>query len=170
MQVFVYGTLTDPDRVAEVVEDWTFVGDAVLEGMHRVEGDYPTLAPGGSVAGRVLETPDVDRLDAYEGVDRGLYVRVPVAVAPDASVGSQGASFGTQGASFGSQDVSFGTPDGTDGDRGNSTERTVDVYVGDPAKLSVTEPVSWASDESGPGALEERVRAVAADCVVRERS
>jgi hypothetical protein len=29
---------------------------ATLHGLHRVEGQYPTLAPGGSVAGRVLRT------------------------------------------------------------------------------------------------------------------
>lgn len=78
MQVFVYGTLTDPDQVAEVVESFEFVGDAILSGLHRVAGRYPTLAPGGETDGRLLSTPDVGALDAYEGVDRGLYVRVSV--------------------------------------------------------------------------------------------
>ncbi|WP_458207421.1 gamma-glutamylcyclotransferase family protein [Haladaptatus sp. NG-SE-30] len=78
MLVFVYGTLTDPDRVASVVESFAFVGDAVLSGLHRADGRYPTLAPGGETEGRVLETFDVDALDAYEGVERGLYVRVAV--------------------------------------------------------------------------------------------
>jgi len=76
--VFVYGTLTDPDRVAAVLDDWAFEGAAELSGLHRVDGEYPTLAPGGRVEGRLLRTDEVDRLDAYEGVDRGLYVRVAV--------------------------------------------------------------------------------------------
>lgn len=45
--VFVYGTLTDRDRVDDLLESFCFVGDAVIEGLHVVEGDYPTLAPGG---------------------------------------------------------------------------------------------------------------------------
>ena len=80
MDVFVYGTLTDADRVADLLAAFSFRGDATLHGLRRVEGAYPTLAPGGSVDGRILRTPEIDRLDAYEGVDRGLYVRVPVPV------------------------------------------------------------------------------------------
>ncbi|RCU46563.1 gamma-glutamylcyclotransferase [Haloplanus salinus] len=78
MDVFVYGTLTEPDRVASLVDAFVFVGAAVLEGCHPVAGRYPTLAPGGETAGRLLRTEAVDDLDAYEGVDEGLYVRVPV--------------------------------------------------------------------------------------------
>lgn len=78
MDVFVYGTLTDPDRAAAVVADYEYLGDAVLEGLHRVEGRYPTLAPGGRVEGRLLRTDDVEALDRYEGTERGLYVRVAV--------------------------------------------------------------------------------------------
>jgi gamma-glutamylcyclotransferase (GGCT)/AIG2-like uncharacterized protein YtfP len=80
MDTFVYGTLTEPARVAEVVESFVFVGAARLDGLHAVEGRYPTLAPGGSTAGRLLRTDDVAALDAYEGVDDGLYVRVAVPV------------------------------------------------------------------------------------------
>ncbi|MFB6103234.1 MAG: gamma-glutamylcyclotransferase [Haloplanus sp.] len=76
MDVFVYGTLTEPDRVAAVVDSYVFVGAAVLEGCHPVAGRYPTLAPGGETAGRLLRTPEMDALDAYEGVDEGRYVRV----------------------------------------------------------------------------------------------
>jgi gamma-glutamylcyclotransferase (GGCT)/AIG2-like uncharacterized protein YtfP len=87
VHVFVYGTLTESDRVDEVLEGrpWSFAGDATLRGLHRVDGRYPTLAPGGEVRGRLLETDAVDALDAYEGVDRGLYVRVdvPAVDAPD---------------------------------------------------------------------------------------
>lgn len=82
---FVYGTLTDPARAAAVLDDWAFEGDAVLSGLHRVDGEHPTLAPGGLVEGRLLRTGEVDRLDAYEGVGAGLYVRVavPLEGAPD---------------------------------------------------------------------------------------
>ena len=73
---FVYGTLTDPDRVDGLLDEWSFEADARIDGLHRAEGRYPTLAPGGSVEGRVLRTDDVATLDAYEGVDSGLYVRV----------------------------------------------------------------------------------------------
>lgn len=167
MEVFVYGTLTDPTRVQQVVDDFDFRGDAVLDGLHRVDGEYPTLAPGGEVEGRILSTDDVAALDAYEGVDRGLYVRVPVPVTADAP---------------------FGTDTGTY-TRTNTGQRTVQVYVGDPDKLDVLDsverdttdeqPTDWQtsdrqptdqpSDESGPASFSARVRAVAADCVVCPR-
>ncbi|SER12297.1 gamma-glutamylcyclotransferase family protein [Natrinema salaciae] len=93
MRVFGYGTLTDPERVATVLEMDTssaadaFVARATLEGLHRVDGSYPTLAPGGSVEGTLLAVDDagLERLDRYEGVDDGLYVRVAVPVATPAS-------------------------------------------------------------------------------------
>lgn len=78
MDVFVYGTLTSPERVSEVVDSFVFVGPAVLRGLHAVGGNYPTLAPGDEVGGRVLRTEEVASLDDYEGVDRGLYVRASV--------------------------------------------------------------------------------------------
>lgn len=77
---FVYGSLTEADRVDSLLDDWRFAGEAVLDGLHRVDGRYPTLAPGGRTTGRLLLTTELDRLDAYEGVDRGLYVRVAVPV------------------------------------------------------------------------------------------
>lgn len=73
---FVYGTLTDPVQVDRLLDDWSFGPDARVDGLHRAEGRYPTLAPGGSVSGRLLETDETATLDAYEGVDSGLYVRV----------------------------------------------------------------------------------------------
>ncbi|HKL30331.1 MAG TPA: gamma-glutamylcyclotransferase family protein [Natrialbaceae archaeon] len=78
MDVFVYGTLTDPDRARAVVDDARFRGAARLVGLHVVEGQYPTLAPGGSTPGRILRTEHVEALDAYEGEGAGLYVRVTV--------------------------------------------------------------------------------------------
>ena len=76
--VFVYGTLVEPDRADAVLDDWRFAGEATLEGAHRVAGRYPTLAPGGTVPGRLLVTTELARLDRYERVDDGLYVRVAV--------------------------------------------------------------------------------------------
>lgn len=78
MHVFVYGTLTDPETVGEVVDSYVFVGDGVLDGLHPVDGRFPTLAPGGETPGRLLRTEDVAALDAYEGVGDDLYVRVAV--------------------------------------------------------------------------------------------
>jgi gamma-glutamylcyclotransferase (GGCT)/AIG2-like uncharacterized protein YtfP len=73
--VFVYGTLTDERVVSTVVSSWSWRGRAVCTGLHRVDGRYPTLAPGGAVRGRVLRTSEIERVDAYEGVAEGVYVR-----------------------------------------------------------------------------------------------
>ncbi len=85
MDVFVYGTLTSPERARDLLDSFAFVGPATLSGLHLVDGRYPTLAPGGRTAGRLLRTDEVDRIDRYEGVDDGLYVRVtvPLDVADD---------------------------------------------------------------------------------------
>jgi gamma-glutamylcyclotransferase (GGCT)/AIG2-like uncharacterized protein YtfP len=82
-RVFVYGTLTDAERADALLDTWRFDGSAVLVGCHRVVGQYPTLVPGGETDGTLLVTPEIDALDAYEGVDDGLYVRVGVPVADD---------------------------------------------------------------------------------------
>lgn len=138
-EVFVYGTLTDPDRAREVDPDATFGPDATLHGADRAAGRYPTLVPGdGPVAGRILRA-DLDALDAYEGVerprserdarrgatrndgvDRGLYVRVSVPI------------------------ESGGTEVDTE---------TVETYVGDPDRLGVD--AEWPGD----GSLAARARA-----------
>jgi gamma-glutamylcyclotransferase (GGCT)/AIG2-like uncharacterized protein YtfP len=83
---FVYGTLTDPNRVADLVDAFEFRGRAVLDGFHTVTGRYPTLAPGGRARGRLLWVDDLDAVDEYEGVDRGLYTRVAVPRVDDGSV------------------------------------------------------------------------------------
>lgn len=85
MDAFVYGTLKNPTRVDSLLETYAFLGPAVLCGLSRVQGRYPTLAPGGQTRGRLLRTSAVDRLDAYEGVDRGTYVRVTVPCDRDVS-------------------------------------------------------------------------------------
>lgn len=79
-RVFVYGTLTDRERVDELLDRYELGDRVVLQGLRRVEGQYPTLAPGGECEGRLLETPEIDRLDAYEGVESGLYLRASVPV------------------------------------------------------------------------------------------
>jgi len=118
MEVFVYGTLTDPDRAASVLDSFAYRGPATLDGLHRVDGEYPTMAPGGSVDGRILATGEVAALDRYEGVERGLYVRVSVPVA-----GGEG---------------------GVDGESGCGA--TVETYVGDPDRLDA--PAEWPGEGS----------------------
>jgi gamma-glutamylaminecyclotransferase len=87
MNVFVYGTLTNPERAQQVLDRCEYTGHATLIGLHRIEGRYPTLVPNGSVQGRILQTDSdgLDALDDYESVHRGLYVRksVPASVLTD---------------------------------------------------------------------------------------
>ena len=75
MDVFVYGTLTDPATADRILDRYEFRGGAELDGLHRLDGEYPTLVPGGTCDGRILSTPERRALDRYEGVERGLYVR-----------------------------------------------------------------------------------------------
>ncbi len=84
--MFVYGTLTDADQVAPLVDAFEFRGDAVLEGLQAVTGRFPTLAPGGRASGRLLWVDDLDAIDEYEGTGRGLYTRVAVPRADGRSV------------------------------------------------------------------------------------
>lgn len=86
MNVFVYGTLMDPATADSVLEEYEFRGDATLEGLSRVAGRYPTLAPGGTTAGRILATTDIESLDQYEGVDRDLYCRLSLPLAGGGTV------------------------------------------------------------------------------------
>jgi gamma-glutamylcyclotransferase (GGCT)/AIG2-like uncharacterized protein YtfP len=109
MDIFVYGTLTEPDQVGQVVGSFAFLGPAVLRGLHPVQGEYPTLAPGGRTGGRLLRTDEIQAIDSYERVDDDRYVRVTVPLEPG------------------------------EGER----DRTVEVYVGDPTRLGVEEPVGW---------------------------
>jgi gamma-glutamylcyclotransferase (GGCT)/AIG2-like uncharacterized protein YtfP len=80
VDAFVYGTLRDPERTRELLGHAAFGPDARLVGLGRASGRYPTLVPGGATDGRVLRLSgnDLAALDAYEGVDRGLYVRVRI--------------------------------------------------------------------------------------------
>ena len=145
MLVFVYGTLTDPARADAVLDEWSDAGPAELAGLHRVDGPYPTLAPGGRVGGRLLSVDGdgIDRLDAYEGVDDGLYVRVTVPLEPPDS-GRIGSSAGHE--------------------RHDRVARAA-VYVGDPDRLRA--PAEWP----GEGGFERRVSdyLAAHEVVVRRR-
>jgi gamma-glutamylcyclotransferase (GGCT)/AIG2-like uncharacterized protein YtfP len=169
MELFVYGTLTEPARVASLVEAYVFVGPARIEGLRPVQGRYPTLAPGGTVAGRVLRTDEVDAVDAYEGVDDGLYVRVPVPFERDrtddqpserADPPADGdPDAGADGGGSNAPDDP-GSGSGSGSDPGSAVD-VVHVYVGDPDRLGVD--VDWP----GAGDLRERVaRYVAREGVV----
>lgn len=81
MEVFVYGTLTDRETANQLLDTVTYRGNAVLDGLHRVDGAYPTLLPGGSVEGRILQTDEIEQLDRYEGVEQGLYTRIELPTA-----------------------------------------------------------------------------------------
>ncbi len=124
MDVFVYGTLTEPERVAEVLDSFVFVGSATLTGLRPVEGRFPTLAPGGETAGRLLRTDQVAALDEYERVDDGLFVRVTVPLDAPAGYPDEAA-------------VYVGDPDRLDADAawpgdGSFRDRVVDrVSAGD---------------------------------------
>lgn len=127
--VFVYGTLTDPDRVEDVLRSVPNAtvelgSTAVLEGLTRVEGEYPTLAPGDRTEGRLLRVDDrgLEALDRYEGVDRGLYERIAVP-------------------------------------REDADADDCWIYVGDPDRLGVVEPVEWP----GASSFEERVRSAVSE-------
>ena len=149
MRVFVYGTLTDPATAGEVLDSFVYTGPAVLEGLHAVAGRHPTLAPGGRVGGRVLRTREMDALDAYEGLDRGLYARVDVPVADGVGVADVPRDDGgADGANTSAADA------GTD---------RVTVYVGDPDVLDAD--AAWP----GEGSFRERVEAYVADRDVRVR-
>ncbi|MBV0925844.1 gamma-glutamylcyclotransferase [Halomicroarcula limicola] len=117
MDVFVYGTLVQAQTAAAVLDEFEYLGPATVTGLHRVEGRYPTLAPGGSVSGRLLRTAERDALDRYEGVDSNLYVRCTLP-------------------------VETGETDETDEADGASD--TVECYLGDPAPLDA--PVEWPGD------------------------
>jgi len=90
--LFVYGTLTDPRRMAAVLGaavDTSRRRPGTVHGVLYDLGDYPGLqlddAAGAPVPGVVLELDDdaLAPLDAYEGVHQGLYVRRQVPVRLD---------------------------------------------------------------------------------------
>jgi gamma-glutamylaminecyclotransferase len=132
--VFVYGTLTDHDRAGAVLDEFAFRDEATLAGLHRVDGEYPTLAPGGRVSGRLLDTPYLDALDSYEGVERGLYCRIEVPLVADETA-EQAAETTEQ-----------------------VEETTCWTYVGDPDRLGAGSQVSWPGDGPFPDRVRDHVR------------
>ena len=93
MLLFAYGTLKDPIQLAAVIgaaAPWRILGAGAVRGVLYDAGAYPALqrsdSPTVVVAGVLLEIDDdaaLARLDAYEGVDSGLYVREPAEVRMD---------------------------------------------------------------------------------------
>lgn len=166
MRAFVYGTLVEPRRVRAVLDSFVFVGPATLDGLHAVSGEYPTLAPGGEVAGRLLRTDEIDALDAYERVDDGLYVRVAVPLR-DAYESPTAAATDDRpnGPESDDRPNGPGTDRSSNGAESDSADDTVAVYVGDPARLDA--PADWPGD--GPFAARVRRYLDDHDVVVRRR-
>jgi gamma-glutamylcyclotransferase (GGCT)/AIG2-like uncharacterized protein YtfP len=82
--VFAYGTLKSPDQLDAVlggVATWSIAGEASVAGTLYDTGAYPALRldGGGVVPGILLRVAPCDaalaRLDEYEGVPEGLFVR-----------------------------------------------------------------------------------------------
>ena len=123
MDVFVYGTLTEPERVAEVLDSYVYVGPATLFGLHLVEARYPTLVPGGETAGRLLRTEELETLDEYEGVGEKLYRRVAVPLdAPDGHPDEAAVYVGDPDR----LDADAGWSDGGDGSEGTGGDESDD--------------------------------------------
>lgn len=87
--LFVYGTLMRGESRHRHLAGATFVGDARTQPEYRLfdVGDYPALVDstaGRSIAGEVWLVNEETRrvLDDVEGVDEGLYARVPVRLQP----------------------------------------------------------------------------------------
>ena len=86
--LFVYGTLTDPHVVQEIIGRRLPMDDAVLEDFQSVAipgMSYPAIVafPGATVEGSLLigvDERDFELLDCYEDVDDGLYERATASV------------------------------------------------------------------------------------------
>lgn len=84
LPLFVYGTLSDPAFASNLLERRIEIESARLLDFELLSLGglpYPTVseAPGEVVGGglyRDLTAEDYGRLDAYEGVHEGLYVRI----------------------------------------------------------------------------------------------
>lgn len=82
-RLFVYGTLQRGRRHHPRLRDCRSLGPAWVEGaLYALPAGYPAAVPGGPglVHGELYELPEHDapllrELDAYEGVERGLFVR-----------------------------------------------------------------------------------------------
>lgn len=82
LPLFVYGTLLTGGPAAGLLGDRARRVAAVRGTLYAMPAGYPALVLGGDglVHGELVNAPD-DRLltllDGYEGVDEGLYARVP---------------------------------------------------------------------------------------------
>jgi gamma-glutamylcyclotransferase (GGCT)/AIG2-like uncharacterized protein YtfP len=90
-RLFAYGTLRDAGLLAAVIgkdSGWRYLGEGSVAGRLYDAGEYPVLGAreeaGDRVPGVLIELERGEdalaRLDAYEGVDIGLYRRQAVAV------------------------------------------------------------------------------------------
>lgn len=88
LPLFVYGTLLDQNFTTNLLEHPVGTEPATLPDFEllAIEGfPFPTafFAPGESIAGRLyrdLTVEDYTRLDYYEGVHEGLFLRIQVDV------------------------------------------------------------------------------------------
>ena len=83
--LFVYGTLRSGEPQAALLGDLTRRRAWTRGTLWALPAGYPALVPGdeGRVEGELVDAPDervLTLLDAYEGVDEGLFERVPVGV------------------------------------------------------------------------------------------
>jgi len=157
MDVFVYGSLTEPARVRELLDSFAFVGAATLRGLCVVEGEYPTLAPPEPVEGD-RDRPgddDGDRTsddgvgdDAARGIAAvgGRLLRTDEMATLDEYERVDDGLYTRVS-------VPLCSPDG-------DPEGEVAVYVGDPGRLGAG--AVWP----GAGAFPDRVRHAVADAGV----
>jgi gamma-glutamylcyclotransferase (GGCT)/AIG2-like uncharacterized protein YtfP len=78
--LFVYGTLCRPAIRRKILGRIVPAVKTMLKGYKRINGKWPYLVkkPGGLVKGEILKnlTPlDFKKLDAYEEVGKGMYIR-----------------------------------------------------------------------------------------------
>ena len=83
--LFAYGTLRDKGSSASLLRECVQVGPGQIGGvLYDIDGEYPALVMYGTspVHGEVWRCPTdlLASLDAYEGVDDGLFRRVGVEV------------------------------------------------------------------------------------------
>ncbi|OIB58482.1 gamma-glutamylcyclotransferase family protein [Natrialba sp. SSL1] len=170
--------------------DTEIVGDAVLGGCRQVDGQYPTLAPagsamedgtmgnettsgettdseatGGETTGTLLAVTDsgLERLDRYEGVEHGLYVRVRVPWLTNVD-----ADTGVDAGADANSNTATGTAAGTGRNANAATDsRPVDensqppvwTYVGNPDRLGIESALEWPRAATFEGSVREYIDA-----------
>lgn len=83
--VFVYGTLRSRGKAAAMLADCERISDGEVGGvLYDIDNEYPALVLYGTtpVEGEIWRCPNqlLATLDAYEGVEQGLFRRVGVRV------------------------------------------------------------------------------------------